>query len=168
MYQLRTDKWLRRVNCHTYIIHGTRDRLIPIKHSEKLQQIDPHKITLIRIHGGGHNNLPSFPEYHNFIRDILKKLTTIADFLIGRFCDFSKCRSKRNPKISISRNLKIVIIMPKRKMLFRWIKIILLLYGLIGIAIYYFQDTILFHPEKMAKDHAYHFAVPHKEINIAL
>ncbi|MEP7277956.1 MAG: alpha/beta hydrolase [Bacteroidota bacterium] len=72
MYQLRTDKWLRHVNCHTYIIHGTKDRLIPIKHSEKLQKINPQKITLIRIMGGGHNNLPSFPEYHNFIRDILK------------------------------------------------------------------------------------------------
>jgi len=72
MYQLRTDKWLRRVNCHTYIIHGTRDRLIPIRHSIELQKINPRKITLIRIEGGGHNNLPSFPEYHNFIRDILK------------------------------------------------------------------------------------------------
>lgn len=72
MYELRTDKWLRHVNCHTYILHGTRDRLIPIKHSEQLQKINPHKITLIRIHGGGHNNLPSFSEYHNFVRDILK------------------------------------------------------------------------------------------------
>lgn len=72
MYRLRTDKWIRRVNCHTYIIHGTRDRLIPIRHSIELQQINPHKITLIRIHGGGHNNLPTFPEYHNFVRDILK------------------------------------------------------------------------------------------------
>jgi hypothetical protein len=27
---------------------------------------------LIRIHGGMHNNLPTFDEYHNFIRDILK------------------------------------------------------------------------------------------------
>ena len=71
-YHLRTDKWIRRVNCHTYIIHGTKDRLIPIRNSEKLQSINPNKITLIRIQGGGHNNLPSFPEYHNFIRDILK------------------------------------------------------------------------------------------------
>lgn len=71
-FHLRTDKWIRKVNCHTYIIHGTKDWLIPIKHSEKLQQFSPHKITLIRIHGGGHNNLPSFPEYHNFMRDILK------------------------------------------------------------------------------------------------
>ena len=71
-YHLRTDKWIRRVNCHTYIIHGTKDRLIPIKNSERLQAISPRKITLIRIQNGGHNNLPSFSEYHNFIRDILK------------------------------------------------------------------------------------------------
>ena len=71
-FQLRTDQWIRKVNCHTYIIHGTRDRLIPIRHSEALQAINPQKITLIRIHGGKHNNLTSFDEYHNFVRDILK------------------------------------------------------------------------------------------------
>lgn len=71
-YHLRTDHWIRKVKCHTYILHGTRDSLIPLRHSVKLQQINPAKITLIRIQGGGHNNLPSFPEYHNFIRDILK------------------------------------------------------------------------------------------------
>ncbi len=52
-YKLRTDQWIRKVNCHTYIIHGTKDWLIPITQSEKLQAINPHKITLIRIHGGG-------------------------------------------------------------------------------------------------------------------
>ncbi len=72
-YHLRTDRWIPKVNCHTYIIHGTKDWLIPIRHSEQLQQINPHKITLIRIHGGGHNNLTTFPEYHNFIRDILQE-----------------------------------------------------------------------------------------------
>jgi pimeloyl-ACP methyl ester carboxylesterase len=71
-YHLRTDKWLPLVTCHTYILHGTRDWIIPISQSEKLQKLNPQRITLIRIEGGGHNNLPSFPEYHNFIRDILK------------------------------------------------------------------------------------------------
>ncbi|MEP6676692.1 MAG: alpha/beta fold hydrolase [Ferruginibacter sp.] len=71
-YHLRTDTWLPKVNCPTYILHGTKDWLIPISNSEKLQAINPRKITLIRIHGGGHNNLPTFPEYHNFIRDILQ------------------------------------------------------------------------------------------------
>jgi uncharacterized protein len=71
-YHLRTDKWIQKVKCPVYIIHGTKDFLIPIRHSEQLQKINPRKITLIRIHGGGHNNLPKFDEYHNFIRDILK------------------------------------------------------------------------------------------------
>jgi len=71
-YHLRTDKWIMHVKCHTYILHGTKDRLIPISNSEKLQALNPRGITLIRIDCGGHNNLPSYPEYHNFIRDILK------------------------------------------------------------------------------------------------
>lgn len=71
-FHLRTDKWIRHVNCHTYILHGTKDWLLPINNSEKLQALNPSKITLIRIHGGGHNNLPTFNEYHNFIRDILQ------------------------------------------------------------------------------------------------
>ena len=57
--------------------------------------------------------------------------------------------------------------MPKRRIIFRWLKIALMLYGLIGIAIYYLQDRFLFHPEKMEKYHSYHFRIPHKEINIA-
>jgi uncharacterized protein len=72
-YHLRTDRWISRVTCPVYILHGTRDWLIPINHSKKLRDINPRRITLISIHGGGHNNLPSFPEYHNFIRDILKE-----------------------------------------------------------------------------------------------
>jgi len=71
-FHLRTDKWIKHVNCHTYILHGTSDWLIPISNSEKLQALNPRKITLIRIKGGKHNNLPAFPEYHNFIRDILQ------------------------------------------------------------------------------------------------
>ena len=71
-YHLRTDRWIPLVKCHTYIIHGTLDWLIPIRHSEALRKLNPRKITLIRIEWGGHNNLPKFDQYHNFIRDILK------------------------------------------------------------------------------------------------
>jgi uncharacterized protein len=70
-YHLRTDKWLPQVKCHTYIIHGTADWVIPYSHSKKLQQLNANKITLITIANGGHNNLPSFNEYHNFLRAIL-------------------------------------------------------------------------------------------------
>lgn len=71
-YHLRTDRWIQKVKCPVYIIHGTRDWLIPIRHSKRLQKFNPRRITLIRIYGGGHNNLPKFDEYHSFVRDILK------------------------------------------------------------------------------------------------
>lgn len=71
-FHLRTDRWIKQVTCHTYIIHGTKDWLIPIRNSEKLQALNPKKITLVRIIGGGHNNLPTFDAYHNMIRDILQ------------------------------------------------------------------------------------------------
>ena len=70
-FHMRTDIWLPKVTCHTYILHGTNDRILPISNSEKLQALNPGKITLIKIEGGGHNNLPTFYEYHNFIRDNL-------------------------------------------------------------------------------------------------
>lgn len=71
-FKLRSDRWIRNVSCPVYIIHGTRDFLIPIRNSIQLQEINPQHTTLIRIHGGGHNNLPDFPEYHNFLRNILQ------------------------------------------------------------------------------------------------
>jgi len=71
-FHLRTDRWIRQVSGHTCIIHGTKDWLIPISNSEKLQALNPKKITLVRITGGGHNNLTSFNAYHNMIRDILQ------------------------------------------------------------------------------------------------
>lgn len=40
-YHLRTDRWIRHVNCHTYILHGTRDMIIPFRNSVKLQQLIP-------------------------------------------------------------------------------------------------------------------------------
>lgn len=41
-----------------------------------------------------------------------------------------------------------------------------MIYGLAGIAIFYLQDYILFHPEKLAKDQPYQFTIPHEELNI--
>jgi len=53
----------------------------------------------------------------------------------------------------------------KRK-IFRWIKVIVLLYSIIGIALFYVQDMILFHPEKLEKGHVFNFNMPFKEVNL--
>ena len=36
-----------------------------------LKEIEPEKIHHITIHEGKHNNLPNFPEYHEWLYDIL-------------------------------------------------------------------------------------------------
>ena len=54
----------------------------------------------------------------------------------------------------------------KRKIIFRWIKIIIILYSAIGIALYYLQERFLFHPEKLSAAYIYHFKVPFEEVNI--
>ena len=42
----------------------------------------------------------------------------------------------------------------------------MLLYSIIGIALFYLQDLILFKPEKFSSDHVFHFNVPFQEVNI--
>ncbi len=54
----------------------------------------------------------------------------------------------------------------KRKILFRWIKIIVLLYAAIGIALFYLQEKFIFHPQTLPANHVFNFDIPFKEINI--
>ncbi len=54
----------------------------------------------------------------------------------------------------------------KRKIIFRWIKLIIIVYCAIGIAGYYLQDRILFHPEPLAKNSKYDFKETYKELDI--
>ena len=53
-----------------------------------------------------------------------------------------------------------------RKKIYRWLKIIVFLYCLIGIALFYLQERFLFHPEKLSNAYVYHFNVPFEEVNI--
>ena len=70
-FSIRTDEYIRFVKCPIYIIHGTKDFLIPFRSSVKLARLAPQHTRLVPIYGGGHNNLPSFPEYHRHLEDIL-------------------------------------------------------------------------------------------------
>ncbi len=54
-----------------------------------------------------------------------------------------------------------------RKKIFRWAKGIIVLYCLIGIALYYLQDKFLFHPEKLTAAHEFNFKTKFRELNIA-
>ncbi len=43
------------------------------------------------------------------------------------------------------------------KRIWKWIRIILIIYVVIGIALYFLQEKILFHPKKLAEDHVFNF-----------
>jgi fermentation-respiration switch protein FrsA (DUF1100 family) len=70
-YHIRTDQFIKKVQCPVHMLHGRRDRLIPYRQSEMLQAIAPDRIKLYPIEGAGHNNLPAFPEYHDLLYDLL-------------------------------------------------------------------------------------------------
>lgn len=70
-YKIRSDQFIRKVNCPVFFIHGTKDRLIPYSDSEKLLKQAQSSTYLFPIYEGGHNNLPSFPLYHEVLYDIL-------------------------------------------------------------------------------------------------
>jgi alpha-beta hydrolase superfamily lysophospholipase len=54
----------------------------------------------------------------------------------------------------------------KKKIIFRWIKVLLVIYCVVGIALYYLQDKLMFHPEPVDKNANYSFNIPYKEVNI--
>lgn len=52
--------------------------------------------------------------------------------------------------------------------IWKWVRIILLIYIIIGITLYFLQNKFFFHPEKLPADHQFAFTAPFKEINLAV
>jgi len=53
-----------------------------------------------------------------------------------------------------------------RKIIFRWIKLVILVYCSIGIAVYYLQDRFILHPTRLDADKRYAFTQPFTELNL--
>ncbi len=70
-YPLRTDRWISAVTSPVYLLHGTRDELIPHSASERLLPLITSEHELFSIPGGGHNDLAGFPEYQAALDRIL-------------------------------------------------------------------------------------------------
>ena len=52
------------------------------------------------------------------------------------------------------------------KKIWKWFKIIALVYIMIGVALYFLQDKFIFHPRKLAADYKYHFDIPFRQIDL--
>lgn len=53
-----------------------------------------------------------------------------------------------------------------KKKIVRWLKVIILVYCTLGIALYYLQEKFLFHPVALPADYNYSFKQPFREINL--
>lgn len=54
------------------------------------------------------------------------------------------------------------------KKIWKWTKVIAVIYIVCGVALYFLQEKFLFHPQKLSADHVFHFPIPFKEINLAV
>lgn len=70
-YELANREWIRNQPYPIELIHGDRDDLIPHRCSQQLAKIGPH-IRLNTIEGGAHNNISSFPAYHETLTKIFQ------------------------------------------------------------------------------------------------
>jgi pimeloyl-ACP methyl ester carboxylesterase len=71
-YSMPTYKWIKYVKCPIKILHGTNDKVIPMKSSVRLSKVKPKQTRLYPIIGGGHKNLHNFEGYHRALKEILE------------------------------------------------------------------------------------------------
>jgi hypothetical protein len=70
-YKIRTDLYIKKVKCPIFILHGDKDRLIPFAQGVKLHELVENQSVLLPIIGAGHNNLPEFESYQDYLYDIM-------------------------------------------------------------------------------------------------
>ncbi|MEX0996664.1 MAG: alpha/beta hydrolase [Flavobacteriaceae bacterium] len=72
-YEFKSNEYIKKVNCKTFIFHGTNDNVVPYDSGKKLYELaspsgGKHFITIKR---GGHNNLSNFTTYKKEIERLL-------------------------------------------------------------------------------------------------
>lgn len=70
-YPLRSDQWITEVTCPVYILHGARDRLIPIEQGERLYALIESEKHILRLPNAGHNALLRHDRARALLRQIL-------------------------------------------------------------------------------------------------
>jgi uncharacterized protein len=72
-YPLRTDEAVARLKSRVLLLHGERDELIGLHHSERLlaKAAAAQEARLVRVPGAGHNDLQMFEAYLGSLRSAL-------------------------------------------------------------------------------------------------
>ena len=70
-FKIKTYKYLPKITCPIYLLHGDQDELIPISQAKKLVKKNAlAELTIIK--GGTHNDLPLHKQFREKIFEILK------------------------------------------------------------------------------------------------
>lgn len=74
-YPLRTDEAVARLNGRVLLLHGERDEVIGLHHSERLlaRAVAARQAHLVRVPGAGHNDLQMFDAYLQALRNALAR-----------------------------------------------------------------------------------------------
>ncbi|MCG2593147.1 alpha/beta fold hydrolase [Ramlibacter sp. XY19] len=73
-YPLHTLEHAAKMLGPVMLIHGDRDELIPIKHSETLAKAMRNKVRLLRVRGAGHSDVHQFPTVRKALKSALGRL----------------------------------------------------------------------------------------------
>ena len=63
-----------KVNIPVAIIHGDQDEMVPFQHGQALHAAAPVKLPPLWLRGAGHNDVPMFPEYYQYLSTTVKSL----------------------------------------------------------------------------------------------
>jgi hypothetical protein len=72
-YPLRTDQQVARIRTPVLLLHGDRDQLIPLAHSQALLPLVP-TARLVVVPGAGHGDLQAFDSYKQAVLEALQAL----------------------------------------------------------------------------------------------
>lgn len=72
-YPMPTDAWITRSKAPVLLLHGDRDTLIPLSHSQRLLAIRPDA-QLMPIRDAGHEDVHLFPDY---VETLANRLVTL-------------------------------------------------------------------------------------------
>ena len=64
------------IDCPVFIIHGTRDEIVPFYHAEELHKATKHKYTPYYVEGAGHNTVEKFAA-----NDFLPRINDFIDYI---------------------------------------------------------------------------------------
>jgi len=94
-YSMPTYKWMKYVKCPIKIIHGTNDKVIPMKSGVRLSKVNPKLTRLYPIIGGGHKNLHNFEGYHRVLKEILHSKEIVDIDREHTSIDFMRSKQKK-------------------------------------------------------------------------